>query len=367
MQEICPGCGVVIQSKDPNLTGYINPNIYLKKNDSFYCERCYKLRHYNQEIRIPNNHQNFKSVLEEIKKAPGLVVLVLNVLDLDGSIIPSLNSLIGKSEILVVVNKCDLLSKDISKDKLHLAIKKYLDNNELNYCDLLLMSSFKKNDVNLMIEKIQSYYNKRNVYFVGITNVGKSTLINQIIFNYNNKKDVLTTSNTINTTLGSIYIPFGKGSFLVDTPAYYNETNLIYYLTKEHLEKITANNIIKPKVYQLFPSQSLFIQGLVRIDFIKGIKSTFVTYFKNDLLIHRSKLERADIFYQKHKNDILRIPNQYEIGLIGSLIYQDYEFSTNVKLDISIAGLGVITFIGMGIIRVHSYQKITIKIRESLI
>ena len=57
----------------------------------------------------------------------------------------------------------------------------------------------------------------------------------------------------------------------------------------------------------MFPSQSLFIQGLVRIDFIKGIKSTFVTYFKNDLLIHRSKLERADIFYQKHKNDILRI------------------------------------------------------------
>ena len=44
MTKKCVGCGITLQSKDINNLGYVPKE---KENDAKYCERCFKLIHYN--------------------------------------------------------------------------------------------------------------------------------------------------------------------------------------------------------------------------------------------------------------------------------------------------------------------------------
>ena len=53
---------------------------------------------------------------------------------------------------------------------------------------------------------------------VGVTNVGKSTLINAIIQEITGDKDIITTSRFPGTTLDKIEIPLDDGGHIYDTP-----------------------------------------------------------------------------------------------------------------------------------------------------
>ncbi|MBA5760121.1 50S ribosome-binding GTPase, partial [Escherichia coli] len=69
-----------------------------------------------------------------------------------------------------------------------------------------------------LLEKIEELRNGQDVYVVGFTNVGKSTLINRIIKQASGENNVITTSQFPGTTLDKIEIPLADGNVLVDTP-----------------------------------------------------------------------------------------------------------------------------------------------------
>ena len=68
-----------------------------------------------------------------------------------------------------------------------------------------------------LLQSINHVRNKDDVYIVGTTNVGKSTLINKLIEQSVGEKDV-TTSRFPGTTLDMIDIPLDEKSFMFDTP-----------------------------------------------------------------------------------------------------------------------------------------------------
>ena len=65
-----------------------------------------------------------------------------------------------------------------------------------------------------VIDKIEHYRKGRDVYVVGVTNVGKSTLINAIIQEITGDQNVITTSRFPGTTLDKIEIPLDDGSYI---------------------------------------------------------------------------------------------------------------------------------------------------------
>lgn len=75
----CYGCGAVLQDKNPKMTGYI-PTIKLKQEDEQLCERCYKLRHYNeQDDQDPQFNSDYESILKEAVKTQALIIYVLDI------------------------------------------------------------------------------------------------------------------------------------------------------------------------------------------------------------------------------------------------------------------------------------------------
>ena len=106
----CPGCGAVIQTLDPKKPGYIREDVYLRNQDDFLCERCFNISHYNKNIKVNITEQDFIDIANNISKQRALIVNIIDVFDLEGTIIKDVNTLFPKSKVLLIANKYDLLS-----------------------------------------------------------------------------------------------------------------------------------------------------------------------------------------------------------------------------------------------------------------
>ena len=94
-------------------------------------------------------------------------------------------------------------------------------------------------------------------------------------------------------------------------------------------------------------------------------KASIITYFSNLLRIHRTKGENAKEFLDMHKDDIFRFPNKDERSRLGELKTINY---INIEdCEISLCGLGFISFFGKGDIEVVTYDKIGVSKRSQLI
>jgi len=367
MKIKCLGCGAFIQTTDPSKEGYIAKEVLDKKQDNFYCKRCFDLKHYNKQMVVQKNLNEYLDNLEAIKKSKGFIVNIVDGIDLDGSLITDINHLFSSENILLVVNKMDLYLNSINRNKIYDYIRRHIKEIGIKVKDVFLMSSFKAEDIDLLIQKIQELNTKeKDVYFVGMSNVGKSTILNKIIQKFTGEKDVITVSGSINTTLGNITIPFNDRIQFIDTPGIVNKKNIVYYLEKESLDYIRPTSYIRPKTFQLNNGQSIFIAGFARIDFYDCERSSIVTNFANNLLIHRTKLENADEFYSLHKDDVLIHPNEVERNRLGSIKTKELELD-GTKTDICFSGLGYVTIIAKGKIRIHYFENSKIMRREPIL
>ena len=87
----CIGCGSILQDQDPKKSGYL-PSSALKKalesdDNEVYCQRCFRLRHYNEIMPVEEINDDFLAVLNSISQKKALVVSVVDVFDFGNSLI----------------------------------------------------------------------------------------------------------------------------------------------------------------------------------------------------------------------------------------------------------------------------------------
>lgn len=231
--------------------------------------------------------------------------------------------------------------------------------------DVVLTSAQNKHAIREVIDKIEQYRKGRDVYVVGVTNVGKSTLINAIIQEITGDQNVITTSRFPGTTLDKIEIPLDDGSYIYDTPGIIHRHQMAHYLTAKNLKYVSPKKEIKPKTYQLNPEQTLFLGGLGRFDFIAGEKQGFTAFFDNELKLHRTKLEGANDFYDKHLGTLLTPPNSKEKEDFPKLV--QHVFTIKDKTDLVISGLGWIRVTGTAKVAVWAPEGVAVVTRKAII
>jgi len=343
MEELnCIGCGVTIQTEHKEKAGY-TPVSSLNKDEAItYCQRCFRLKNYNEIIDTELTSDDFLKILQGIADQDALVVNIIDVFDVTGTIVKGLMRHIGGNDLIVAANKIDLLPRSVNPAKIKHWLNKEVRDMGIAPLDIAIISSTKGQGIDALMEVVEKYRKGRDVYIVGCTNVGKSTFINRLIRQYaGESKTLITTSHFPGTTLDIIEIPLDKTSSIIDTPGIINEHQLVHYIDKKDFKIITPKKEIKPMVFQLNQQQTLYIGGLARFDFVNGERAGFITHFSNDLKIHRTKLENADNLWKTHAGTLL-VPVIQDNNQLRELKRHIFNVKEE-KIDLVISGLGFIT------------------------
>ncbi|CAM4655513.1 unnamed protein product [Lepidochelys kempii] len=172
------------------------------------CQRCWLLIHHQQALHMHVSREQYRNLVSAALRSPPrhgrppLVLYMVDMLDLPDSVLPDLPQLVDAgSNILVVGNKVDLLPGD-SPDYLKRFRKQLLTNcarvgilpaaqgtggqvgrtGSQNLVDVHLISAKTGYGVEKLISKLQrSWKCNGDVYLVGATNSGKSTLFNTLL------------------------------------------------------------------------------------------------------------------------------------------------------------------------------------------
>lgn len=362
----CIGCGAQLQTIDKKMPGY-TPESALKKGletGQLYCQRCFRLRHYNEIAPVNISDDDFRKLLSQISEADALVVYVVDMFDFNGSLIPGLHRFVGDNPVLLVGNKEDVFPKSLKRNRMKEWLKRQANANGIMPEDVVITSAKNAESVEKMFELIEKLRKGRDVYVVGVTNVGKSTLINSLISIRNGIKDLITTSRFPGTTLDRIEIPFDENSNLIDTPGIIHNDQMAHVLTAEDLKYISPQKTIKPRVFQLNDGQTLFAGALARFDHEYSVGSV-TAYFENNLMIHRTKLENADSFYEKHAGELLTPPSAENIANLPQLVA--HHFNIDQNSDVVFEGLGWISVREGSKVTAWAPEGISVVIRKSLI
>lgn len=364
---ICIGCGATIQSDDPEQIGYTPKSAVEKgiENDELYCQRCFRLRHYNEIAPVSLTDDDFLRLLNQIRDANALIVYVVDIFDFNGSLIPGLHRFVGDNPILLVGNKEDLLPRSLRRTKLMDWMRQQANLAGIRPIDVTLVSAKRNHQISDLLELIEKYRADRDVYVVGVTNVGKSTLINQIIKQTTGVKELITTSRFPGTTLDKIEIPLDDGKQLVDTPGIIHPDQMAHVLPAGALKYVAPQKEIKPRTFQLNDQQTIFLGGVARFDYIRGPRNGVVAYFDNNLNLHRTKLGNADEFYKKHVGGLLTPPAENAVTDFPQL--ERHEFHLTSKSDLVIEGLGWITIPGDTTVAGWAPKGVSVVVRKAMI
>ncbi|MBC8079839.1 MAG: ribosome biogenesis GTPase YqeH [Gorillibacterium sp.] len=340
----CEGCGVQLQRSDSGKIGYV-PESALTRCP-IVCQRCFRIKHYNEVSSATLNQDDFLKMLGGIEATNSLVVHIVDLFDFEGSLIAGLQRFVGNNPILLAVNKIDLLPKVTNYNRIFNWVQQRTKEMGLKTVDIVLCSAKKNMGFDVLLHKIDQYRQGRDIYVVGATNVGKSTLINRLIHDYSDLESELTTSPYPGTTLDLVKIPLEDGRDIVDTPGIVYKHRMTELVDKKELATIMPAATLKPMVFQLNDNQTLFFGALARMDYIKGERRSFTCYMAGALQIHRTKLERADELYNDHKGTMLQPPGANSSVELPVLVKHPVHIPKDQKTDVLISGLGWITVNG---------------------
>jgi hypothetical protein len=363
----CAGCGVALQTVNPDKPGYL-PETSLGR-EPVICQRCFRIKHYNEASSVALDQDDFLRLLGSIGTTDSLVVHIVDLYDFEGSLISGLQRFVGNNPVLLVVNKIDLLPKGMNVNRIRNWVQRAAKSQGLRTVDVILCSAKRNMGFEHVIEALEQHRGNRDVYVVGATNVGKSTLINRLIRDFSDMERELTTSRYPGTTLDAVHIPLEDGKSIIDTPGIVYASRMTEVVPRSFLGSLMPDKPIKPLVYQLNEKQTLFIGSLARFDFVEGERQSFTLYISNALHVHRTKLERADELYDEHKGELLGAPTRDELASIPEWTRHSLRVKQGTKQDVFISGLGWIQANGMrgALIDIYAPKGVKVMLRDSMI
>ena len=283
---------------------------------------------------------DFLNVLHKVGETSALIVHIVDIFDFEGSFILGLKRFIGQNPVILVVNKMDLLPKDINYNRMINWVQRRTKELGLRVMDVVLVSAKTNIGLDRLIASLGKHGADRDIYIVGATNVGKSSLVNRLIRNYSDLAEEITISQYPGTTLDLISIPLEGGKNIIDTPGIVYKHRLTEIMPRSNLDALIPQKMLKPIVYQLDEEQTLFFGGFARFDFVHGEHQSFSCYLSNSIQVHRTKLERADELFASHWGELLSPPNKEDLPKVPRWTRHSLRISRGDQADIVISGLG---------------------------
>lgn len=225
----CSGCGAELHSQNPIAPGFL-PSEKLRGAAPadggsapadggaarLVCQRCWLLLHHRRALRLQVTRAQYLELVSAALRRPGpaLVLYMVDLLDLPDALLPELPALVGPKQLIVLGNKVDLVPQDAPGYRQRLRDRLWHDcvragllpapghrgprhasgdgdgekngnssaNSRMVVRDVRLISAKTGYGIEELISALQHAWRYRgDVYLVGATNAGKSTLFNTLL------------------------------------------------------------------------------------------------------------------------------------------------------------------------------------------
>ncbi|XP_024047897.1 NO-associated protein 1, chloroplastic/mitochondrial isoform X2 [Citrus clementina] len=334
----CYGCGAPLQTSESDAPGYVDPDTYeLKKKHhqlkTVLCGRCRLLSHGHMITAVGGNGgyaggkqfvsaDELREKLSHLRREKALIVKLVDIVDFNGSFLARIRDLAGANPIILVVTKIDLLPKGTDFNCVGDWVVEATTKKKLNVLSVHLTSSKSLAGIVGVASEIQKEKKGRDVYILGSANVGKSAFINALLKKMGERDPAAAMAQKYRpiqsavpgTTLGPIQIDaFLGGGKLYDTPGVHLHHRQAAVVHAEDLPALAPQSRLRGQSFAVisetetnneFKSHGLngftiFWGGLVRIDLLKVLPETCLTFYgPKSLQVYMVPTDKADEFYQ---------------------------------------------------------------------
>ncbi|XP_071710456.1 putative nitric oxide synthase [Rutidosis leptorrhynchoides] len=386
----CYGCGAPLQILETDAPGYVDQDTYdLKKKHrqlkTILCGRCRLLSHGHMVTAVGGNGgytggkqfvtaEELREKLRHLRHENALIVKLVDIVDFNGSFLAHVRDLAGSNPIILVITKVDLLPKGTDFNCVGDWVVEATMKKKLNVLSVHLTSSKSLVGITGVVSEIQKEKKGRDVYILGAANVGKSAFINAVLKMLSYKDPVAAMARKYKpiqsavpgTTVGPIQInAFLGGGKVYDTPGVHLHHRQAAVVHSQDLpalaprSRLRGQSFTKQVIMDQWVSEkmefdgltgfSIFWGGLVRIDVLKALPETCLTFYgPKALKLNTIPTTKANEFYKKEVGVLLTPPSGEQVpewtGLetIRQLRIR-FDDTQRPACDVAISGLGWIT------------------------
>lgn len=273
------------------------------------CQRCFRLQQYGkvESALRPGWSENdlltperFEALLGSIKNMKTVVLSVVDIFDLEGSVLSNLKTIAGDNPVIIAANKADLLPGDVSESRIINAIydevkercrfwspsdyevrhpyaKIQEGKGVLSRSNIVLISCQGGYGLDKLMTLLMKTArgNGNTIHVLGAANAGKSSFINRLLEPPKGSKKstnpLVTVSNLPGTTLDFLKIKLPNGVTVVDTPGLISRGHLTSKLTTEELKQVIPSKSVKPVTLRLEENKCILLGGLARIELLEVV------------------------------------------------------------------------------------------------
>lgn len=309
MNKVCLGCGVGLQCTSSKDRGYVIPD---KLNEAIYCERCFRLKHYH-DLTFDSLTLDNQEILKRANCYGKPIYYFVDLMNLSDYAIQYFKQISG--EKVLVLTKVDLLPFSISLELLQQRIQKIYDISEE-----ILWISVKRPK---MIRTLWNHLLKQGcdkIVFLGMTNVGKSSFLNELFKLVFEREAEVLVSEMPNTTQDFLEWNL-KDMTIVDAPGFnYPKENL------NSFTKLVPKKSLRPITLPMKNNALLLLEENIAI--AQNLVKNSITFYGSNAL----ELKRIyDHFPKFSSKETLTIPAYSDLVFPGVGFFY-FKNKTNITL-----------------------------------
>ena len=363
----CYHCGAILQCENENEKGYIIPESLHRATpiQIIYCDRCFEtMKAFNNSELEQKVDQEVLKILDDAFATDALIIWVVDLFSFNGALNSEIAKKVKKLNVIVVGNKRDLFPANVKEESLVEYLNATFNAYGIKPKSVRLLGATNKIDSKELIDSMNAARKGHDVYMIGNSTSGKTSIINRAMKGFENKTTrQIKTITYPGTSVNVLEIPLSRSSFFYELPGISQTTSATGKLEKDVIRQIVPKKMVKVITRSMSAGDALMVGSLAAFEVIKGKTTNYRFYSAEGVETRKVQSKKLDDYI--NENNIRRFARPVSERLVSFLDYDMFEYAMeNDKKwhDIAIEGLGWLSFIAQGqMIRVRLPKGVALK------
>ena len=363
----CYHCGAILQCENENEKGYIIPESLHRATpiQIIYCDRCFEtMKAFNNSELEQKVDQEVLKILDDAYATDALIIWVVDLFSFNGTLNSEIAKKVKKLNVVAVGNKRDLFPANVKEESLVEYLVETFNAYGIKPKSVRLLGATNKIDSKELIDSMNAARKGHDVYMIGNSTSGKTSIINRAMKGFENKTSrQIKTITYPGTSVNVLEIPLSRSSFFYELPGISQTTSATGKLEKDVIRQIVPKKAVKVVTRSMSAGDALMVGSLAAFEVIKGKATNYRFYSAEGVETRKVQSKKLDDYI--NENNIRRFARPVSERLVSFLDYDMFEYAMeNDKKwhDIAIEGLGWLSFIAQGqMIRVRLPKGVALK------